>query len=145
MKLVRRTNGHVPSFYNIFNDIFSDEVFNVKPNGSVVPAVNVKEDDGTFSLEVAAPGLNKEDFKVKVDKDILTISSEVENKTEDTDSAGKYTRKEFSYRSFQRSFTLPESVDGDGINAKYENGVLHVSLPKREEAKVKPAREIEIA
>ena len=146
MTLVRRNrNGFYPAFNTIWNDFFNDRLFDTPTANTSLPAVNVKENDESFSLEVAAPGLKKEDFHVRVDNDILTISTESENKTEEKDEKGNYTRREFSYRSFKRSFTLPESVDGDNINAKYEDGVLYVSLPKREEAKVKPARMIEIA
>ncbi|MCL4165414.1 UNVERIFIED_CONTAM: hypothetical protein GTU68_058213 [Idotea baltica] len=95
-------------------------------------------------MEVAAPGLSKKDFKVELDKDVLTISAEVEKKSEGIEE--NYTRKEFSKYSFKRSFTLPEQkVDGEKIIANYKDGVLYVSLPKREEAKPKPARSIEIS
>jgi HSP20 family protein len=108
-----------------------------------LPAVNIKEDDNGFHVEVAAPGLSKEDFNVEVENDVLTIYSEKEskNKTEDSD----YMRREFSYSSFKRTFTLPENVvDVDKVKASYNNGVLNISLPKREEVKPKPARTIKI-
>ncbi|MEZ4773371.1 MAG: Hsp20/alpha crystallin family protein [Bacteroidia bacterium] len=109
------------------------------------PAVNIKETDENFSLELAAPGMAKEDFKVNLDNHVLTISSSKENKNEETAEDGTYTRKEFSYSAFSRSFRLPETVNSEKIEAKYTDGVLHLTLPKREEAKVKAPKEIEIA
>ena len=107
-----------------------------------VPAVNIKETDTSFGIELAAPGKKKEDFNIEIDHNVLTISSEEKTEKEETD--GKYTRKEFSYSSFRRAFTLPETVNTESINATYENGVLYVALPKREEALPKPKRFIEI-
>ncbi|MCR9286424.1 MAG: Hsp20/alpha crystallin family protein [Bacteroidetes bacterium] len=116
---------------------------------SSIPAVNIKESDEGFNLELAAPGLGKEDFKLELENDILTISAEkkVEKETaeENENKTEKYTRREFSFQSFKRTFTLPETVDISNINANYENGVLLVNLPKKEEAKPQPARLIEIA
>ncbi|RAR75597.1 Hsp20/alpha crystallin family protein [Flavobacterium aciduliphilum] len=108
-----------------------------------VPAVNIKETDTSFGIELAAPGKKKEDFNIEIDHNVLTISAE--DKVEKEETQGKYTRREFSYASFRRAFTLPETVNTDHIHATYENGVLHVALPKREEALPKPKRLIEIA
>lgn len=108
------------------------------------PAVNIKEGKDNFSIEVAAPGMKKEDFSIEVENNVLTISSETENKLDEKDSDGKYTRKEFSYRSFRRSFTLPESAETEKISASYVDGVLDISIPKKEEAKEKPSRRIEV-
>jgi HSP20 family protein len=95
-------------------------------------------------IEVAAPGMTKEDFKVDYENGRLTISSERKNESKEKD--GNYTRREFSYQSFQRSFTVPENiVNGDKIAATYKEGILHISLPKREEVKPKPARAIKIS
>ena len=107
------------------------------------PAVNVLESDNSFKIELAAPGLKKEDFKINIHENVLTISSE--QKTENEENTGKYTRKEFNYKSFKRSFTLPKTVDGEKIVASYDNGVLGLELPKKEEAKPKEPRLIEIA
>ena len=107
------------------------------------PAVNVLESDNSFKIELAAPGLKKEDFKINIHENVLTISSE--QKTENEENNGKYTRKEFNYKSFKRSFTLPKTVDGEKIVASYDNGVLGLELPKKEEAKPKEPRLIEIA
>lgn len=108
-----------------------------------LPAVNVIENENGFKLELAAPGLKKENFKINFNENTLTISAEKEVKTEETKE--KFTRKEFSYASFKRSFTLPKTVDGEKIAASYNEGILTVELPKKEEAKPKEPRSIEIA
>ncbi len=145
MTLIKRSNRLFPSVPSFFDDFIVKDVFDWSnaANGASVPSVNVKEDDDKYELEVAAPGLNKKDFKVELDKDVLTISAEIEKKSEETEN--NYTRREFGKYSFQRSFTLPEQkVNGDKILAKYTDGILHITLPKKEEAKPKPARLIEI-
>lgn len=145
MTLVKRNhNGLFPS---LWNDFFNDDWFDRSPVSvrGTVPAVNIKEEDDLFALEVAAPGLKRDDFKVEVDNNVLTISSEMKHEHEEKDDKGTYTRREFGYQSFKRSFTLPDSVAGDKIVAKYEDGVLRVKLPKRDEAKPKPARLIKIS
>ncbi len=106
------------------------------------PAVNILESDTDYRIEVAAPGLEKGDFKISVNKDILSISAEKPAPAEESD---KILRREFSFLNFQRGFRLPNSVDVNGIHAAYLNGILTVTLPKREEAKVKPPVNIEIA
>ncbi|WP_346857354.1 Hsp20/alpha crystallin family protein [uncultured Draconibacterium sp.] len=118
---------------------------NYAGSNSTLPAVNVKENDNEFLIEVAAPGLEKNDFKLNYDNGRLTISSEKsENKEEKEGEV--LTRKEFSYQSFQRTFTVPETVvNAEKISAKYNNGILHVTLPKREEIKPKPAKQIKIS
>ncbi|WP_019989592.1 Hsp20/alpha crystallin family protein [Rudanella lutea] len=121
------------------NDFFSQST--QAPNS--VPAVNVAEHTDGFRIEVAAPGLKKEDFKLSLNHTNLTISAYQENKTEEKPNE-KYTRREFSYSSFQRTFMLPNSVDVDQIRATYTDGILSIEIPKREEAKPKPPRQIEI-
>lgn len=99
------------------------------------PAVNIKENENEFTVDVAAPGMNKEDFQVNLENDILTISSERKENKEDTN--GNYTRKKYSYMSFKRSFTLPEGiVDSEKIKATYKNGELKINIPKLEAAKL---------
>jgi len=105
--------------------------------------VNVKESIDGFEVEMAAPGLTKNDFKIELDHDVLTISSEKQAENE-TNNDKQFTRREFSYQSFTRSFTLPNSASSENIGAKYENGVLRVIIPKKEEAKPKPIRQISI-
>lgn len=146
--LVRRRNHALPTFAKVVNDFFNDDFGkNLDESLSIwngtQPAVNVKEDTDGFSLSVAAPGYAKEDIEVKVDDNILTVSSE--KKEENTEKEGeKFTRREFKYAAFKRTFTLPETVDATNISANYENGILHINIPKKEEAKPLPARTIEI-
>jgi len=145
MTLIKRNNGLFPNFDHLWNDFFSDDFFPAtrRENGYTVPAVNVREEDGQFVLEVAAPGLKKEDFNLEVNDNLLTLSTQQEEKHEEQNEAGQYTRREFRYQAFRRSFTLPETVDSEQISAKYEDGVLHVHLPKQE-AEARPVRTIEI-
>ena len=98
-----------------------------------LPAVNISEGKENYKVSLAAPGLQKDDFKIDLKGNMLTISSEKEESKEDNDS--RYTRREYSYSSFSRSFTLPEEVNQEKIEASYKDGVLHVTLPKKEDAK----------
>lgn len=107
-----------------------------------VPAVNITEEKGAYQVSLAAPGMKKEDFKIAVDGNLLTISSEKEEKREEKDK--KFTRKEYNYTSFSRSFTLPDEVNSERIEAAYEDGVLKIILPRREEAKKNPTRQIAV-
>ncbi len=147
-QLVRRRNHNYPSFAKVVNDIFNDDfVKNLDESLSIwngtQPAVNVKENADGFYLALAAPGYGKEDIEVKIEENVLTISSE--KKEEATAPEGeKFTRKEFKYAAFKRTFTLPDTVDATKIGANYENGILNISIPKKEEAKPLPARTIEI-
>ena len=113
--------------------------------GTRIPAVNIHESDENFIVEVAAPGKSKEDFKIELDNDVLTISAEDKIDKEASDKNGKYTRREFSYSTFKRAFSLPDTVDSSKISANYNNGVLEIGLPKKEEAKVQAKRMIEIS
>ena len=143
MNLIKRNTVPFPS---IIDELLKpDWLGGIQNFNANVPAVNIKETDTNFGIELAAPGKTKEDFNIEIDHNVLTISSEEKTEKEEKDNQGKYTRREFSYSSFRRAFTLPESVNADSINATYENGVLHVTLPKREEALPKPKRMIEIA
>ena len=150
MTLTRRNGNVANSFPSLLDDWFSRDLFdwnnsNFSDTGTTLPAVNLKETPENFVVEMAAPGMKKEDFKVELNNNVLTISSEQKNEREEKE-ADKYTRKEFSYQSFQRSFQLSrEAVDADNIQAKYENGVLHLTIPKREEVKQKPSRLINIS
>ncbi len=108
-----------------------------------VPAVNIKESENNFEIDLAAPGLKKEDFQIKLEKNILTISSKKE--VEKNENEPNFMRKEFSFGSFCRSFSLPESVDSENIKASHENGILKLELPKFDKAKVKAIKEIMIS
>ncbi|MBL7138131.1 MAG: Hsp20/alpha crystallin family protein [Bacteroidales bacterium] len=107
------------------------------------PSANIIEKSNGFELEIAAPGLKKEDFNINLENSVLTISSEMED--EKREEGKNYTRKEFYFGSFSRSFTLPKSVDTDKIKADYNNGILKIDLPKREEAKLETKKEIKIS
>ncbi len=107
------------------------------------PAVNIKEGEKDFELELAVPGRKKSDFNIEIDKDVLTISSEIEQDKEVKEE--NYTRREFGFSSFKRAFTLPETIDNEKIRAHYENGLLKFVLPKKEEALPKPKRMIELS
>nr|WP_321409376.1 Hsp20/alpha crystallin family protein [uncultured Carboxylicivirga sp.] len=144
-----RLNNRFPSMPSIFDRFFDGELMdwnnsNFSSTNTTMPAVNVKENDNEFSIDVAAPGMKKDDFKVSYDNGRLTISSEFKNESEEKEDE-KVTRREFSYQSFQRSFTVEETaVESENISASYENGILHITLPKREEIKPKPAKQIDI-
>jgi len=99
--------------------------------GLTLPAVNTKKTEAAYELEIAVPGMAKDDFNVEINDDVMTISVEKEDSDEET--TDDYTRKEFSYSSFRRSFTIPKNVDREAIDAAYDNGILHVKLPKNEE------------
>jgi HSP20 family protein len=143
MTLVRY-NNRFPRFFDDFFTRDLDQLFGGVDTNRNLPAVNVKEDEHGFAVEVAAPGFDKADFKVEVDQDLLTIAADKEAQDEATDEAG-YVKREFRSKTFRRSFRLPENmVDGDKIEARYEAGILYLNLPKREEVKPKPARMIEI-
>ena len=142
MNLIKRNT--VP-FTSIIDEFLKPDFFGGIQNfGANVPAVNIRESETEFAVELAAPGKRKEDFIIDLDDNVLTISSETKTDNEQKDEKGKYTRREFSYSSFKRSFSLPETVNEDEIKASYENGVLHVTMPKKEEALPKPKRMIEI-
>jgi HSP20 family protein len=145
MTLVRwNSPKHFPAFSTLFENFFANEgLANYEQNGGFsTPSVNVKEAEDKFSIEVAAPGLNKENFKLHLENDVLTIAAEVKKEQESKEE--NFTRREFSYGSFKRSFTLPKSINTEQIVANYENGILNIQLPKKEEAKPKTAKEIEI-
>lgn len=108
-----------------------------------LPPVNIKESDADFELELSVPGRVKEDFKIEIDKAVLTVSAKTED--EKTEKSPKYTRREFTARTFKRSFNLPDSIDVDAIKAAYENGILSFRLPKKAEALPKPKREIALS
>lgn len=149
MNLAKRNWNNFSMFPAVFDDLFNRELLNwgnknYSSTSTTVPSVNIKETGDAFEVEVAAPGMEKNDFKITLDGNLLTISSsKEENREEEKDN---YTRREFSYQSFQRSFELPKDVvDQDNINARYENGLLLLTIPKKEEAKQKAPRLIEIS
>jgi HSP20 family protein len=125
-------------------NIFDEDLFPVVTNRtSSMPAVNIRENDKNYVLDLAIPGIDKKDLKIDINEDVLTISSETKNESEE--SSDGYKRKEFSYSTFCRSFYVPENVTREKIEANYKDGILSVALPKMEEKKSKINRKIEIS
>ncbi len=148
MTIIKRESNW-PSFPSLIDGLFSRDLMdwsnsNFSLTNTTLPAVNIKETNDEFQIEMAAPGMSKKDFKINLEDNIMTISSEKKSK-EESDEEG-YKRKEFSYQSFQRSFTIDETlVNGEAIAARYADGILYITLPKREEMKPRPPREIKIS
>lgn len=134
VKFNKSNQGSVtnPWVGNLFDSLFNDSFVSDRLT-SRVPAVNIAENKDAYEIELAAPGLSKEDFRINVENDVLTISAE--KKSEAVDENKRYSKREYSYTSFARSFTLPDSIDHARINANYKEGVLHITIGKKEEAK----------
>jgi len=131
---------------NLVEEFFNGDLFPRffdAENRQSLPAVNILESKDDYRIEVAAPGLHKEDFKVNLDNNVLTVSSEKEEKQESNEN--KVMRREFSYYSFSRSFTLPQTINTDKMMANHKDGILTITVPKKEEAKEKQARDIKIS
>jgi HSP20 family protein len=131
VKFNNKTRNTAPYFNNVFDSLFS-EALNKNQAVNKVPNVNIYEGTNEYKIELAAPGLNKEDFKIDLKKDNLSVWAEKKN---EADTQKDYTRKEFEYNSFARSFVLPEGVDVDKISAEYTNGILYITIGKLDEAK----------
>jgi HSP20 family protein len=147
MSIVKTKNGE-SNLPTLFSDFFNSDPF-FRPGWlgmldreleNTMPAVNIKENEKSFSIELAAPGFTKKDFHIDVDEDILTISAE--KKMEKKEDKERYTRREYSYETFSRSFTLPKNSVSDGLEAKYEEGILRLMVPKKVEAKAKAKKEV---
>jgi HSP20 family protein len=139
----------LPVMNTLLDDFFSKDIFdwtdrNFTALGSNLPSVNLKETDNQLEVELAAPGLKKEDFKVEIENNTLLISSEKQEEKEESRKKDNYIRKEFSYQSFYRSFYLPEYVDESKIEANYKDGILHVTIAKKEGSKKKTTKSIAI-
>lgn len=149
VKAKKNGNGNGSMFPSLLNNFFSTDVFGkptiLDPSWAFqeMPSVNITENHKNFKIEMAAPGLNKKDFKIEADNGVLTIS--YEKKNEDSSNDENYTRREFSYESFCRSFTLPENSLPEKIEAHYQDGILRLDLPKKEAAIIKPKKEIPVA
>ena len=137
MNLIKRQN---PVFNSLIDDLFINQDWN--QISATVPAANIIEADDHFNIDLAAPGKKKSDFTIELDEGVLTISSETETKSTEKDD--NFTRKEFGYSSFKRSFNIPETISDDKISASYKEGILTVSLPKKEEALPQPKKLISI-
>lgn len=147
MTIVRRNQNWLPS---VFNDLFDDNIVMNRPTLSV-PAINVKESETQYTVEVAAPGMTKEDFNVRIDEDnnlVISLEKKTENNGSSNDNATQketYLRREFSYSKFEQTMILPDDVDKDAIKARVENGILSIELPKYSIEQIKKAqRMIEI-
>ncbi|HEX9152420.1 MAG TPA: Hsp20/alpha crystallin family protein [Flavobacterium sp.] len=149
MTLVKFSNGNKSQALSpVFNDIF-ESVFNTDPYVSDrlvsrVPAVNIAESENDYCIELAVPGMKKEDFKINLDKNVLSISAETKTENEENTQDKRYNRREFSYNSFIRTFTLPDSADYSKISASYVDGILGVTVAKKEEAKIQ-SRQISVS
>ena len=148
MTLVKFSNGNKsqalsPLFNDVFESFFNTNSYVSDRLISRVPAVNIAESENEYHIELAVPGMKKEDFKINLDKNILSISAESKTENEETSQDKKYNRREYSYNSFVRTFTLPDSADYANISAEYSDGILKVSVAKKEDAKVQ-SREISI-
>ena len=137
MNLLKRQNS---AFSSLFDDFILNQDWSYQKDS--LPAVNIITSEDQFDIELATPGNKKADFQIEVEDDVLIISSETVSQSGDTETS--YERKEFGYNSFQRSFNIPESVNTDKISATYKEGVLTVSLPKKEEALPQPKKLISI-
>lgn len=150
MSLIKRNGNGFNTLPGIFDDLLSRDLWdwdmtNRSSTGTTLPAVNIRETADNYVVEMAAPGMKKEDFRVQLEGNMLTISSEKKQESEEKDGE-RFTRREFSYQSFTRSFQLPKDVvDEEQIKAMYRDGVLHLEIPKKETAKQKPPRKIEVA
>jgi len=140
MSLTKRNEVLFPA---LMNELFRPDWFGGTENKrATVPAVNIKENEKDFELELFVPGRVKDDFKIEIDDSVLTISAEIKEKNEEVKE--NFTRREFSISSFKRSFTLPDTVATDNVEATYEGGILKFNIPKKEEALPKPKRLIEL-
>ncbi len=150
--LVKKNRATLPSLVSDFFDngrlfpsVFDldTNLFDLDGGSLLVPNANIVESEKDFHIELAAPGLDRKDFKVEVDNGVLSISAKKEEEKKEENK--NYKRREFSYNSFSRSFTLPENCHSDKIDAKYENGLLKVTLPKKEVTVSKPVKEIKVS
>ncbi|RMG83496.1 MAG: Hsp20/alpha crystallin family protein [Bacteroidetes bacterium] len=150
MKLMNRSASLLPGVPRFFDDFFTRDWFDWNANNfsltnTTIPAVNILETNDDYIVEMAVPGMSKKDFHIEVKDNVLTISSEHKEETEDTDN-NRWLLREFSYQSFQRSFRLNNDVVDDAhIKATYKDGMLRLTIPKKEEAKVKPPKLIAVS
>ena len=150
MTILKRNGNQQSQVPHLFDDFFNRDIFNwglsnYSDTNTTIPAVNIKETADNYEVQVAAPGMTKSDFNVELEGNTLTISSEKQSENEQNQDF-RYTTKEFSYQSFSRTFTLQkEVVDTEKIRATYENGLLNLTIPKKEEARKKGPRRIEIS
>lgn len=143
MRALRKHPGMMVNVPSLVNEFFNDDFLNTRQLGAFRTSVNIVENENEYGLEVVAPGFEKENFNLKIENNQLIISAEV--KKEEKEDGNNFNRREYQVQSFERSFALPENeIDEQNIKANYVNGVLKVALPKREEAKPKAPKQIEI-
>lgn len=150
MNIMKKETENFPFVKSVFSDFFDtgiDKFFDFRPAGNnwfkKIPATNIWSDEKSYMIEVAVPGLKKEDFKVTIEDDMLNISAEKEETKEETKK--NFTRREYNFNSFSRSFYVPDVISTDKVDAHYENGLLRLVLPKKEEAKKNGAKKIAIS
>ncbi|NLE62390.1 MAG: Hsp20/alpha crystallin family protein [Bacteroidales bacterium] len=144
--LIKRSN-YAPAYVNFFDDFFGRNVMNEFFNNEVkttLPTANIVENEKDYQVELAVPGYNKKDFSIQLNENVLTIKAETKNEKEETKSNGQFTRKEHYYASFERHFTLPDTVKVENIEASYENGLLKITLPKKDEKEIETTKLIEV-
>lgn len=149
MALVKFANGSAnkvfkPVYNDVFESFFNADPFLSKSTLNRNPAVNIAESENEFHIELAAPGLKKEDFKISLEQNLLSVSAERKEEKTESDEAKKYNRIEYNFSSFMRTFTLPETADHSRISAEYKDGILFITVAKKEEAKIL-SREITIS
>lgn len=146
MALTRWEDRQFPTASDFWDSLMGKDFFdrsNFSPTGTTLPSVNIRDENDKYLVEVAAPGMKKDDFNIELEDDTLTISSEREDKNEENEQ--NYSRKEFSYQSFRRTFNLPKTVESEKIRATYQDGVLRINIPKKQEARKKAPRQIKIS
>lgn len=141
-KAIERMPFVFEDYFKPWNEWFDNSNSNLWGASMNIPAVNISEHKDEYLVSLAVPGMNRDDFKIDIDGNLLTISSEKEETKEEKEK--KFTRKEYNYSSFRRSFTLPDEINKDKIDAKYENGILKIALPRIEEAKKITAKHIAV-
>lgn len=145
MRNPTRNQGLQTSWYRPLDKFFRNDFLNLWDGDlDTIPSVNISEDKNSYKIEMAAPGLKKEDFNISLDRNILTISSEKETEKTNGEEKDNYYRREYNYTSFSRSMSLPENVDTTKIDAKYMDGILNLTIPKNEDSKKNNSRRIEV-
>ncbi len=138
---MKRKNQVFPALTSWFDDFFADDM-ELFDNFPTIPSVNIKERKKDYVVELAVPGMKKEDFNIDLDNNVMTISAQTKQEKNEEDE--NYTKKEFHYSEFKRIFTLPETADPEKIDAEYKNGILSIKINKKPEAQAKPVKKISI-
>lgn len=148
MKTLEKTNSRdhgLSNWYRPLDRFFRNDFLNFwDGNMETIPSINISEEKGNFKIEVAAPGLKKEDFNIDIDRNMLTISCEKETESETGGEKDNYSRREYNYTSFSRSLSLPENVDSSKITAKYNDGILSLLVPKKDDGRQKLSQKIKV-